>query len=257
MKFTAPPITSISGGVITKPEDQVETETRETTPEQWVDINPEFPTPIDDVQYNEPAGRIRELEIIPQAFNAEWCQELVEFMESHPSYRKGTVGFANDGATDGAEESEVRNSDIAWLEVNCDYSHMVHTQVEQFMKQQNLHRFGFQIESLEPCQYTSYTYDKDSPQHYDWHIDSFLGGVSGSMAERKLSCSIQLSDPSTYEGGNLEVGVGYTDDAPRTEAMREQGTCILFPSFTPHRVTPVTKGTRKSLVIWAVGPDWR
>lgn len=77
---------------------------------------------------------------------------------------------------------------------------------------------------------------------YDWHTD--LG--PNSAVYRKLSASIQLSDPSTYDGGDLEFWGG-------KPVSREQGALIMFPAYTLHRVTPVTRGLRRSLVAWSTG----
>ena len=96
----------------------------------------------------------------------------------------------------------------------------------------------FDISSVEPPQLAEYaTGDK-----YDWHLDY----GPGHAAFRKLSVSVQLSDPKDYEGGELEMW-------PSTVAPRGQGALIVFPSFLPHRVRPVTRGVRYSLVAWAVG----
>jgi len=78
---------------------------------------------------------------------------------------------------------------------------------------------------------------------YDWHMD--VG--PGQNSSRKLSMSVQLSDPKSYEGGDLE----FMRVAQKSE--RDVGALIVFPSFLQHRVTPVTKGTRYSLVAWVHG----
>jgi PKHD-type hydroxylase len=80
--------------------------------------------------------------------------------------------------------------------------------------------------------------------HYDWHLD--IG--PGIAAHRKLSVVIQLSDPSEYEGGSLIVNAGTERECPK-----DQGQIIVFPSYILHKVTPVTKGTRWSLVCWVLG----
>ena len=90
-------------------------------------------------------------------------------------------------------------------------------------------------------------YKADEKGHYDWHLD-----YGAAFSNRKISFSIQLSDPSEYEGGNLEIaGVPFE---PKT---RERGTIIMFPSYVRHRVTPVTKGIRYCIVGWVHGPHFR
>ncbi len=84
--------------------------------------------------------------------------------------------------------------------------------------------------------------------HYDWHLDIGPGVYSG----RKLSLTVQLSDPADYEGGELEF-LSVTDEL----GPRSRGSLIAFPSYLAHRVRPVTKGTRLSLVSWIGGPPFR
>ena len=84
--------------------------------------------------------------------------------------------------------------------------------------------------------------------HYDWHLDIGPGVNSG----RKLSLTVQLSDPADYEGGELEF-LSATDEL----GPRSRGSLIAFPSYLAHRVRPITKGTRLSLVSWIGGPPFR
>ena len=83
---------------------------------------------------------------------------------------------------------------------------------------------------------------------YDWHTD-----FAGITPRRKLSISVQLSRPEDYDGGDLEL---LFTSSPY-KAARERGKFIVFPSFCLHRVTPVTRGTRWSLVAWVLGTRWR
>jgi len=83
--------------------------------------------------------------------------------------------------------------------------------------------------------------------HYDWHVD--IG--PGPYSLRKLSMSVQLSDPADYDGGELEFM------ASAESGIRTRGSLIVFPSFLQHRVTPVTRGIRASMVSWIAGPPYR
>lgn len=84
---------------------------------------------------------------------------------------------------------------------------------------------------------------------FDWHLDFGAGEIS----HRKLSISVQLSDPEEYEGGDLQFMINKNyHNAPRTK-----GTVVVFPSFIMHRVTPITKGVRQSIVAWLAGPPYR
>lgn len=107
----------------------------------------------------------------------------------------------------------------------------------------NKHSFDFELNGImHDLQILKYTHETE--QHYDWHIDISGGNAYG----RKISFIIQLSDGSEYEGGNLEIFDGNTHIAPK-----KQGSVIMFPSYMCHRVSPVTAGTRWSLVIWIQG----
>jgi PKHD-type hydroxylase len=92
-------------------------------------------------------------------------------------------------------------------------------------------------------------YKSTDEGHYNWHIDSTTP-VDGM--QRKLSISILLSDPSEFEGGELQFK-GIEDQ----KILTKQGSIVVFPSFIEHRVTPVTKGVRYSAVTWASGPSFR
>lgn len=84
---------------------------------------------------------------------------------------------------------------------------------------------------------------------FEWHLDFGAGEIS----DRKLSLTVQLSEPDEYEGGDLQFMI----NQKIVNAPREKGTIIIFPSFIIHRVTPITKGTRQSIVGWVSGPPFR
>jgi PKHD-type hydroxylase len=107
--------------------------------------------------------------------------------------------------------------------------------------------FNFDIEKIEVLQFSEY--DESYKGFYAQHVDTGYQ-VNGF---RKLSFSILLSDPNTYEGGDLNF---YFQKDPQP-AIKTQGTMIMFPSYTLHEVTPVTKGTRYALVGWVWGPRFK
>ena len=112
--------------------------------------------------------------------------------------------------------------------------------------------WGFNIHALpEMMQYTEY--DAKDKGHYDWHQD--IGPDIGSL--RKISITVQLSDNDEYEGGHLEYYSGGPMEGPFFRAHRGVGTTFCFPSYMLHRVTPVTKGKRKSLVLWIGGSSYK
>ncbi len=91
-------------------------------------------------------------------------------------------------------------------------------------------------------------YDSSNLGFYDWHTD-----FAGVRPLRKISISIQLSRPEDYDGGDLELMYGIQPQ----KLDKTRGAFIAFPSFMLHRVTPVTRGTRWSLVAWILGNRWR
>jgi PKHD-type hydroxylase len=94
-------------------------------------------------------------------------------------------------------------------------------------------------------------YSEENEGHYNWHIDA---DVLSAKAPRKLSMALLLSDPAEFEGGQLQLKVN--NDEP-ISVQQAKGRAWFFPSYTLHRVTPVTKGVRKSLVVWAGGPQFK
>ena len=153
------------------------------------------------------------------------------------------------GLTDDGKNSEVRKSQIYWIPKTCTWEPL-YQKIMSLVGQCNREFFSFEITSLqENLQYTEY--DASYQGKYDWHFDVGEGPLNGG---RKLSVSIQLSDPSEYEGGELQFSL---DGDKVVVAEKEQGTVIIFPSYLRHRVTPVTKGTRRSLVTWITGPPFR
>jgi len=112
----------------------------------------------------------------------------------------------------------------------------------------NFETFGYHLDGLfskDPILVFKYTADRGD--HYIWHTD-----LIQDTHIRKLSFSIQLTDPSEYEGGDLEFMPALNDPT-----VRKQGYITIFPSFCTHRVTPVTRGTRHVIVGWIYGPEFK
>lgn len=110
---------------------------------------------------------------------------------------------------------------------------------------ERVYRFDLDSEWREPFQFAHYGVG----DHFCWHVD--MG--PRTPAPRKLSMTLQLSDPHEYAGGELQMQLGsWTATMPV-----KRGALVVFPSWTPHRVQPVTRGERRSLVVWAHGPNFR
>ena len=119
--------------------------------------------------------------------------------------------------------------------------------IEKTMLQANNNHFGFdRMQLTEPGQFTHYS----TGGFYDWHIDNDVVGKHQPPV-RKISMTLLLSDPSTFEGGELE----FIDD--KKIVRLEQGGAMFFASWLRHRIKPVTKGKRASLVMWFGGPPFK
>lgn len=124
----------------------------------------------------------------------------------------------------------------------------IYQRILDVISELNARHFQFDITGIDEPLY-HVTYEGHEKGHYNWHIDA----NAPDKPRRKLAITFQMSDPSDYEGGELEINMtGIPVTAPK-----ERGTLILFPANHIHRVTPVTKGTRSALVTWIVGPPFR
>tara|TARA_R100000664_G_C2732279_1_gene122564 strand:- start:176 stop:808 length:633 start_codon:yes stop_codon:yes gene_type:complete len=148
---------------------------------------------------------------------------------------------------------EIRNSDISWLDEKW-----IYRTIDPFVQDANKSAgWNFQYDFVESTQFTKYKLN----QYYDWHQDSYPGTYSeGNKAgkTRKLSLTCNLSDGDEYIGGELEfLNLSKRPDKKiqsiKCKEILKKGSIIVFPSFVWHRVTPVTKGTRYSLVAWNCG----
>lgn len=123
----------------------------------------------------------------------------------------------------------------------------IFNRIVEVIKDINDQHFKFDLTQFEPLQFTSY--DSSRQEFYGRHMDCTMGSLH-KTATRKLSITIQLSDGIDYQGGDLLLYPG----AHATTAPKRLGQLVCFPSFVLHEVTPVTQGTRYSLVTWVHGP---
>lgn len=151
----------------------------------------------------------------------------------------------------GGDVEKQRTSRIKWIPQSNEWW-WLYEKLSNFAKEANNGLWNFDLQSIpEQIQYTEYL--GTNKGHYDWHAD--IG--PGMLSQRKISITVQLSHPDDYEGGDLELFRGGSMDGPFEKAERNQGCVFLFPSYTMHRVTPVTKGIRKSFVLWLGGGHYR
>lgn len=172
-------------------------------------------------------------------FSKEDINNIIELGESE-ELKSAKVG--NDVVDD-----DIRTSKISWINPSKN-SIWLFDKICDISATLNKQYFDFNLSGMLALQYT--TYESESKGYYDWHIDR-MGLGDGNNIPRKLSLILQLSDPMDYEGGEVWIHGLHRECMPKTK-----GLVIAFPSYVLHRVTPVTKGIRKSLVTWIVGPDF-
>ena len=147
--------------------------------------------------------------------------------------------------TNSLTAQNARKSNTSWIFPKKDNLWLFRRTTDVILDLNNKY-FNFDISGLnEGFQFTNY---KHPDGHYGKHVDN-----SFNMSIRKLSVSIQLTDPKKYEGGDLKL---YTSEEGKI-MDRTQGTLIIFPSFIMHEVLPITKGERNSLVSWITGKPFK
>jgi PKHD-type hydroxylase len=143
------------------------------------------------------------------------------------------------------QEDSIRKSQIKWMPPELDKTEWIYEKLMDLSLKSNFDLWKFDLTSIrDAIQYTEY--DGNEEGGYDWHMD--MGRFPYN--HRKISITVQLSDPDDYEGGDLEIWAGGVEPI---KAPRQKGAVVIFPSFLMHRITPVTKGVRKSLVLWVGG----
>lgn len=139
-----------------------------------------------------------------------------------------------------------RSSQVAWIYPGAD-TNWIYETLTWNINTVNKDKFNYELSHIEPLQFTEY----DS--HYQGFYSKHLDMGSGAGGSRKLSFVLQLSNPADYEGGELKL---HLSEEPMT-LPKDQGKLLFFPSWALHEVTPVTKGTRYSLVGWIAGPAFK
>ena len=148
-------------------------------------------------------------------------------------------------------QNDVRKSQHCWIPS----THWIGGFLWHYISMANKNNFLYDISDIENnmIQYTQY----NKGDFYKWHTDMDICDVTEpDQLVRKLSFTLQLTNEDEYTGGNLEFA-DFDDSRYRFIVPKSRGTVIVFDSRTPHRVTPVESGIRKSLVGWVVGKRWR
>ena len=190
----------------------------------------------------EPIWRSYIAETTQPIFSPKQCQMVIDSCKSSKK-EEAIVGRVL--LPVGKYDTKKRITTISWIPFK-DMPEM-YRDIEATMLKANNNHFGFEgMQLTEPGQFTHYL----TGGFYEWHMDNDVAGKHQPPV-RKISMTLLLSDPSTFEGGELEImSKGKT-------AKLKQGQAMFFASWLQHRVKPVTKGERKSLVMWFGGPSFK
>jgi PKHD-type hydroxylase len=194
------------------------------------------------MKITEPKWKSWIVETKTPLFTPDQCQQIINAGRSQKP-QKAAVGMNEPGGS--GVDTKKRTTTISWLPFK-EMAHM-YSDINEFIQKANRNHFGFDdIQITEPAQFTEYP----TGGFNDWHMDTDVN-MQHEPPVRKISMTLLLSHENQFEGGDLELM------APGKRANIKQGHAITFASFLNHRVAPVTRGVRQSLVMWFGGTPFR
>ena len=189
----------------------------------------------------EPKWKSWIVETTTPLFMPEQCQKIID-CGRRQTPQKAQVGMGRPG---GGIDTNKRTTTISWIP----FKEMpeMYDDLNNFIQRANLNHFGFgDIQITENAQFTEYP----EGGFYDWHMDCDLI-MKNEPPVRKISMTLVLSPETDFEGGGLEI-------AKQGQIIKpKQGHAVFFASFVNHRVVPVIRGLRKSLVMWFGGEPFK
>ena len=192
----------------------------------------------------EPRWKSYIVETTTPIFTPEQCQMIIAAGRNEPR-QTAQVGINKTDKQGSGIDTKTRTSHISWIPFKK--MHEMYKDIERIMKTTNGNHFGFDGMSItEMAQYTEYP----EGGFYEWHVDNDVN-MKHEPPVRKISMTLLLSPESEFEGGDLELM------AEGKVAKIKQGHAIFFASFIRHRVKPVIRGNRKSLVMWFGGTPFK
>ena len=194
----------------------------------------------------EPAWKSFLAITIEPVFTAKECETIMSLGRQQDPIQ-GKVG----GPTmAGLHRANERTSMISWIPFEEKAMVPFYSKIQKAMLAINRNHFGFEgMQFSEPGQFTEYK----KGSFYDWHHDMFLETVHANQTPiRKISMTLLLSNFSDFDGGELQ----FFKPENKTPPL-QQGQIVFFASFIRHRVTKVTRGIRRSLVMWFGGPSFK
>jgi len=191
----------------------------------------------------EPRWKSYIVETTKPVFTPEQCKMIIEAGRAEP---RNDAGVGNDkGTKEGHVDTNTRTSHISWIP----FSKMadMYKDINKIMQATNRNHFGFDGMTInEMAQYTEYP----EGGFYEWHVDNDVN-MQYEPPVRKISMTLLLSPESEFEGGDLELM------SEGKVAKIKQGHAVFFASFIRHRVKPVIRGRRQSLVMWFGGTPFK
>ena len=185
----------------------------------------------------EPKWKSYVVETTGPIFTPKLCQEIIDLSKTLEK-EKGKINDLD------YELNTTRKSTVSWIPF--DKMQLVYNDINSFIQKTNKNHFGFNdVEITEMAQVSEYS----KGDFYDWHTDTSID-MDREPAVRKLSMTLLLNNPNEFEGGDLQI-------AGKVIHPIKQGHATIFASFLQHRVTSVTKGIRKSLVMWFGGEPFK
>ena len=189
----------------------------------------------------EPKWKSWIVETTTPLFTPEQCQMVIDAGRRQRP-QKAQVGMGKPG---GGVDTKKRTTTISWIPFK--EMEPMYNQINEFIQKANRNHFGFgDIQITEQAQFTEYP----EGGFYDWHMDTDVN-MKHEPPVRKISMTLLLSPENQFEGGDLELM------APGKRVKLKQGHAIIFASFLNHRVAPVTRGVRQSLVMWFGGEPFK
>ena len=203
--------------------------------------------------------------VFPRAVRPDVCEQIVKECKQKTFKEAGVYNYPNDTPYISnpvrpdevwVDDPKIRKTKVTYI---SDRKNKVNELVLSYLREANRIQFKYDLTFFQDIQFAEY---KDGG-FYDWHQDQ--GHIDRSNEVRKLSLTLSLSNPDPFEGGELQF---YNGDRPLedmgeitgeqvTNDIKAQGTVVVFDSRDFHRVTPVTKGVRHSVVCWTVGPNFK
>jgi PKHD-type hydroxylase len=185
----------------------------------------------------------------PPRENTGWTWREYIFTESELDriIDQGNELGTHSGVVGNGDVNSYRNCEVSWIPTDDPDHDWIYATLAPVIQKVNADYFNFDITHILPLQFTKYQAETNG--HYRPHLD-----LGHAAPNRKLSFSLQLSDPYTHTGGILQFPYNRTEPE---QAPRARGKIIFFPSYMLHEVTPITQGVRYSLVGWVAGPQFR